>query len=743
MKAYVYPADTYGCGHYRLIWPAQALRAQGHDVEVVMPRQRGNSLHAEVDDAGNVTRAHWPADADVIVLQRITHRQLIQAVKLMTQEIAVVIDMDDDLAAIDPNNPAWKAMHPTHGHSPLHSWLNTQAACDVATTVTVSTDALLPRYARHGRGVVLRNRVPERYLKIEHTDSGVIGWGGALHVHPSDVQVMGPTIATLTASGEQFRVVGPRDGVARALGCSEDAVESTGLRDLQVEWPEALATLGVGVAPLADTRFNRSKCIDIQTRMTTRRGIIRLADIVEGDEVWHAREWHKIIAIQREVASPGCEIETARGHRVRVTPEHRLRVNGEWREARHLIIGNKLDMEPESWSECDYQWLPWPTDSRRTRATEKYDTRAFWHQTRGPQVTVDETWGRLLGMFLGDGCGSKHGGVGFAFDARDTDLIEMIANDLRSIGLEPTITVDKRFDGEKYAEKTITGGGVSMHVSSASLSRFLELVGVIRPKATNEKQYDKVLDVPEVIWRSPRSVAEAFLAGLFEADGSGVSGVSLTTKAETLARSVQRMLTGLGIISHVRRHESTLSYVRKNGSQQYVSWSVNILAREADKFVSTIGMLSVRKQQRLLESRVRRSAPGSHGHGVIETWNDSIVAVRDVFIESMDVQVDGSVLSVAGIVSHNSWLKVLEYSALGVPWIASPRDEYRRAHAESGAGLLAERPKHWLRAARELLSSEARRRELSEAGRAWAAQNTVEAHAWRWAEAWEHAVQNR
>jgi hypothetical protein len=349
MKAYVYPADTYGCGHYRLIWPAQALRAQGHDVEIVMPKQRGNSLHAEVDDDGNVMRAHWPADADVIVLQRITHRQLVQAVKLMTREIAVVIDMDDDLAAIDPNNPAWKAMHPTHGYSPLHSWLNTQAACDAATLVTVSTDALLPRYARHGRGVVLRNRVPERYLKIEHTDSGVLGWGGALHVHPSDVQVMGPTIATLTASGEQFRVVGPRDGVARALGCSEDAVESTGTRDLQTEWPEALATLGVGVAPLANTRFNRSK----------------------------------------------------------------------------------------------------------------------------------------------------------------------------------------------------------------------------------------------------------------------------------------------------------------------------------------------------------------------------------------------------------SWLKVLEYSALGVPWIASPRDEYRRAHAESEAGLLAERPKHWLRAARELLHSEARRCELSAAGRAWAARNTIEGHAWRWAEVWEHAVQNR
>src|SRR5690606_28606720 len=46
MKIYVYPADEYGCGYYRLIWPAQALQAQGHDIQIVMPKQRGFSLHA-------------------------------------------------------------------------------------------------------------------------------------------------------------------------------------------------------------------------------------------------------------------------------------------------------------------------------------------------------------------------------------------------------------------------------------------------------------------------------------------------------------------------------------------------------------------------------------------------------------------------------------------------------------------------------------------------------------------------
>lgn len=260
MTTYVYPADTHGCGYYRLIWPAQALRALGYDIKIIMPKERGNSLRATLDGDGNITDVEWPNDADAIVLQRITDRRLADAIRIMVgRGLKVIIDMDDDLASIDPNNPAWQAMHPRHGYSPNHNWQNTQRACDAASLVTVSTDALLTRYARHGRGVILRNCVPKRYLEIEHIDSDVVGWGGSLHVHPSDVQVLGSTISVLTLAGMRFRVVGPGDGVADTLRCASEAVEVTGSRDLLTEWAESLATLGVGVAPLADTRFNTAK----------------------------------------------------------------------------------------------------------------------------------------------------------------------------------------------------------------------------------------------------------------------------------------------------------------------------------------------------------------------------------------------------------------------------------------------------------------------------------------------------
>jgi glycosyltransferase involved in cell wall biosynthesis len=86
-----------------------------------------------------------------------------------------------------------------------------------------------------------------------------------------------------------------------------------------------------------------------------------------------------------------------------------------------------------------------------------------------------------------------------------------------------------------------------------------------------------------------------------------------------------------------------------------------------------------------------------------------------------------------------SWLKPLEYSAVGVPWVASPRAEYRALHA-FGCGALAEKNRDWVRELRRLVNDESYRAEKSNEARAVAARLTIEEHAWRWAEVWAEAV---
>lgn len=258
MKIYVFPADVFGCGYYRLIWASNVMKAQGHDVIVVSPDHRDSAL-AGVMNGDVMVDVRIPEDADVMVFQRVTHRYIAQAMELIRKRgVAVVVDMDDDLSTIHPANPAFDYYRP-RGPMQEHSWNNALVACDNASMVVTSTPALLDRYARHGRGRVWDNYVPERYLWAPHVDSDVIGWPGSVHSHPDDLQVMGSSVNVLMREGAQFMVVGGSEGIHRAWGVpAERHIETTGAVDIMV-WPDAVTRLGVGVAPLADTRFNAAK----------------------------------------------------------------------------------------------------------------------------------------------------------------------------------------------------------------------------------------------------------------------------------------------------------------------------------------------------------------------------------------------------------------------------------------------------------------------------------------------------
>lgn len=255
MRVCVAPADTHGCGWYRLLFAAQYLKSQGHDIQIILPTQRHHGLSGTMED-GKLIDVQVPEGVDVMVLQRVTHGPVADAIPLMRAKgVAVVIDIDDDLDAINPTNPAWAALHPQSDTQ--HDWATAALACRRATLVTVSTPALLRRYAPHGRGVVLPNCVPGLFLKLDRQDSPVIGWGGSVHSHPDDLQVTGTAVQRLMTEGHMFQVVGPGEGVKEALRLPREPL-ATGNIEIG-DWAVNVARLGIGIAPLALTRFNTSK----------------------------------------------------------------------------------------------------------------------------------------------------------------------------------------------------------------------------------------------------------------------------------------------------------------------------------------------------------------------------------------------------------------------------------------------------------------------------------------------------
>lgn len=262
MKVLVFPADSYGCGYHRLIWPVEVLRAQGHDVRVVPQEDRQLEVQMEGDRVHGVKLAE---EYDVVVLQRVTHRNLVGVIKVLrARGVAVIVDVDDDLSTIHPSNPAWPMLHPTfpkEGSAALHSWRNLDAACREATLVTATTPALVTRYATHGRGRVLPNYLASHYFEDNgHADSSVIGWPASLGSHPNDPDALGNAIARVIDDGGRFHVVSTSPGVERAFGIRDASRVSQVDRGITLsEWPREVAKIGIGIAPLADTKFNHSK----------------------------------------------------------------------------------------------------------------------------------------------------------------------------------------------------------------------------------------------------------------------------------------------------------------------------------------------------------------------------------------------------------------------------------------------------------------------------------------------------
>jgi glycosyltransferase involved in cell wall biosynthesis len=215
---------------------------------------RGNVAN---DPNAEIVDVKIPNDADVLVMQRLSHNWHGRVVEILRSKgVAMVIDMDDDLSCIHPDNKAFVNYHPRNPKTP-YSWKNVEQACKAATMVTVSTKQLMGVYARHGRGHVIDNYVPERYLQIKADQDKVFGWPGTTDSHPNDLQVTGGAVRELVDAGYEFRVIGPVTQAKGALRLKEQPPH-TGVVQL-ADWASEIAKLQVTLAPLATTPFNSSK----------------------------------------------------------------------------------------------------------------------------------------------------------------------------------------------------------------------------------------------------------------------------------------------------------------------------------------------------------------------------------------------------------------------------------------------------------------------------------------------------
>ena len=245
------PEGKGASNFYRAKGPADVLiEREGMDIDYSTSRvdvlMRGGEIY-EVD-----------VDADVVVFPRPAQKINLGIAKaLQRQGIAVVAELDDDFQAILPSHVSWREFQP-HLNDKFN-WKYTMQFCNVADLVVGTTPSLVEKYAKHGRGMVVQNFVPEYFLDVEVEQDDVIGWAGNTGMHPGDLEdTSGAVWSVMKDTGVDFRHLG-KGGVATPLGIKNKD------RITHIDWvpyedyATEVAKFRTGIVPLGDNKFNESK----------------------------------------------------------------------------------------------------------------------------------------------------------------------------------------------------------------------------------------------------------------------------------------------------------------------------------------------------------------------------------------------------------------------------------------------------------------------------------------------------
>lgn len=703
--------QSHGDAWWRLVAPFNRLREAGVDAAICW-----------LDETDMPT---LPVSGRVVVLQRVIVRGSSAAdMQAWTDRLraagalAVVFELDDDeltganvehMDAIEPLTTADRAELERQRQALL--W--TLQACDGATVSTEPLAEVVRRYTDKPV-VVVENAIDVEWFRArldprpEWSEHLTIGWTGWRRPD-ADLVPMAEAWARIAKRYPEVRFVvgGHQPDILYAQDIPLDRfiwLPITGIdgypRMMQVD---------IGCCAVADSPFSRCKCVHFGMRIATNRGVLEAGAIVPGMKVWRGG-WRRVEAVRHDVPCPGIQIITTSGYRLKLTPDHRMLVNGAWKYAREIVQGDCMAMEREESTVRDLVRVNWPADSRMSRAgvsTRRvpgvlFDPDAFLTATDGPKLDITIRWGRFLGAWAGDGSCGQDTVAEIACDGQDQDWIDLLMDDLRAFGLNPSTEQHKMFDGTLLRRRGIK-------VASAHLLRVLVSLGVAIVRENGKPI--RVPCVPDVIWRSPRPVIAEFIAGYFEADGTcSSSGIVATSKDEQLLRDLQRLLLLFGITSKLRQRTSTA----QNGFLGHY-WMLVMRRAESDVFAQEIGFRSARKRARLAEITSRTSSRAANPM----LWEDVVTAVEPCMVTPVDIQVEGETYVLAGFVSHNSAIKSWEFALAGAVPVAS----WKVGIYDGNPSMKADTVDEWESWLAALIEDAPRRTWLAGWARAW-----VESH---------------
>ena len=291
-------------------------------------------------------------------------------------------------------------------------------------------------------------------------------------------------------------------------------------------------------------------CFGPDERIATNKGLIpaqELLERIEAGEEFYAhthKGLRRIVDKFRNGVKPLYEVKTKRGYKVRITEDHKVGV---------LMDGQVVTM-PLKYLQAEDEILTLLGDGIEADyvqlAPVDYD-RSIMSTTLNTDITLPTELNEELAYFLGYAYGDGYVQMGKKVNWQAPKALKLATADSHpSIRERLVNTIQSLFNIDPTIENG-DGACENVTVYSRMLIEWLTQHGLLKEKSEN-------IRVPELIFRSPSTVMNAFVAGYFDADGCNrgrKGGYGFDSISLEMLEDVQQLLAINGIVSHIGTQE--------------------------------------------------------------------------------------------------------------------------------------------------------------------------------------------